>query len=199
MKTATVAFSISLAARRTRIAISPRFATRIFSNSLTGPSLSLTPDQVKGIEGNPDIAIDVHPKGTVVYLAANDSHPILGKDEVVQAMRHAIDYHAMADTFLAGQFVVHQAFWPAGLWAAYTETPYRRDIAQAKSLLEQAGHGDGFEVRIDTLTSSPYPGGLRVRLELRSGLLPQPDEVTGVRKAGGMARIRSCGRRADYA
>ena len=118
---------------------------------------NLTPDQVKGIEGNPDIAIDVHPKGTVVYLAANDSHPILGKDEVVQAMRHAIDYHAMADTFLAGQFVVHQAFWPAGLWAAYTETPYRRDIAKAKSLLEQAGHGDGFEVRIDTLTSSPYP------------------------------------------
>ena len=293
---------------------------------------NLTPDQVKGIEGNPDIAIDVHPKGTVVYLAANDSHPILGKDEVVQAIRHAIDYHAMADTFLAGQFVVHQAFWPAGLWAAYTETPYRRDIAKAKSLLEQAGHGDGFEVRIDTLTSSPYPEiaqsiqatlaqagikstittqegktlwpkyrarkhelnprplvarlrgpalqrrrlrpqpgqpcgseahrrarvaqrvgggrdqrhdgcgtqrarsgqaraalprppeapsdrgalrdpvpakragraahqrrGLRVRLELRSGLLPQRDEVTGGRKAGGMVRTRSCGRRADHA
>ena len=40
MKTATVALPISLAARRTWIAISPRFATRIFSNSLTGPSLS---------------------------------------------------------------------------------------------------------------------------------------------------------------
>lgn len=118
---------------------------------------NLTPDQVKGIEGNPDVAVDGHPKGTVVYMAANDSHPILGKDEVVQAIRHAIDYRGMADTFLAGQFVVHQAFWPAGLWAAYTETPYQLDIAKAKSLLEQAGHGDGIEVRIDTLTSSPYP------------------------------------------
>ena len=75
----------------------------------------------------------------------------------MQALRHAVDYHGMADSFLAGQFVVHQAFWPGGLWAAYTETPYRLDVGKAKSLLAEAGHGDGFEVRIDTLTSSPFP------------------------------------------
>ena len=40
--TATVAFPISLAARRTRIAISPRLATRIFANALT-ESLTPTP------------------------------------------------------------------------------------------------------------------------------------------------------------
>ena len=118
---------------------------------------NLTPDQVKGIEGNPEVAIDGYPKGTVVYLAANASHPILGQTEVVQALRHAIDYHGMADSFLAGQFVVHQAFWPGGLWAAYTATPYRLDTAKARSLLAQAGHRDGFEVRIDTLTNSPFP------------------------------------------
>ena len=118
---------------------------------------NLTPDRIAGIEGNADLAIDGYPKGTVVYMAANASHPILGKTGVVQALRHAVDYHGMADSFLAGQFVVHQAFWPGGLWAAWTETPYRLDVGKAKSLLAEAGHGDGFEVRIDTLTNSPFP------------------------------------------
>jgi peptide/nickel transport system substrate-binding protein len=118
---------------------------------------NLTPDQIKGIEGNADIAVDGHPKGTIVYMAANASHPILGKPEVVNALRYLIDYDGMAGSFLAGQFVVHQAFWPSGLWAALDDKPYNYNVAEAKALLEQAGHGDGFEVRIDTLTASPFP------------------------------------------
>ena len=118
---------------------------------------NLTPDQVKGIEDNADIVINGYPKGTVVYMAANAAHPVLGKTGVVQAIRHAVDYHGMADSFLAGQFVVHQAFWPGGLWGAYTETPYRLDVEKAKAALAEAGHGDGFEVQIDTLTNSPFP------------------------------------------
>ena len=118
---------------------------------------NLTPDQIKGIAGNPDIRVQGYTKGSVIYLAANASHPIVGNDKVVQAMRHAVDYHGMADSFLAGQFVVHQAFWPSGLWGSYTETPYTLDVDKAKALLAEAGYGDGFEVQIDTLTSSPYP------------------------------------------
>ena len=118
---------------------------------------NLTPDQVKGIEGNSDIAIDGYPKGTIVYMAANGGHPILGKQEVVQAIRNLVDYEAMANSFLAGQFVVHQAFWPGGLWAALETIPYKQDVAKAKSLLAAAGHADGFELTIHTLTNSPFP------------------------------------------
>ena len=117
----------------------------------------LTPDLVAQLAGNAEIVVDSHPRGTLIYLAANAGHPILGDRQVVQALRHAVDYHGMADTFLAGQFFVHQAFWPRGLWAAYTETPYRLDLARARSLLAQAGHGDGFTVSLDTLGSPPYP------------------------------------------
>ena len=92
-----------------------------------------------------------------MYLVANASHPILGDDRVVQALRHAVDYHGMAESFLAGQFIVHQAFRPRGLWAAYTGTPYRLDLAQTRSLLGQTGHGDGFALRLDTLGSPPFP------------------------------------------
>jgi len=118
---------------------------------------NLTPDQVKGVKNNPDIRIDGYPKGTLVYMAANAAHPILGKDEVVQAMRYLVDYEAMANSFLAGQFVVHQAFWPGGLWGALEETPYQQDVSKARALLEAAGHGDGFELTIHTLTNSPFP------------------------------------------
>ena len=117
----------------------------------------LTPDLIAGLAGNAEVAVDDYPKGVVVYLAANASHPILGDDRVVQALRHAVDYHGMAESFLAGQFIVHQAFWPRGLWAAYTETPYRIDLARARSLLAQAGHGGGFAVRLDALDSPPFP------------------------------------------
>ena len=118
---------------------------------------NLTPDQIKGMAGNADIAIDNSPKGTVVYMAANASHPILGNPDVVQAMRYLVDYEGMEKSFLAGQFVTHQAFWPAGLWAALEETPYKLDVAKAKALLAKAGYGDGFTVRIDTLNAAPFP------------------------------------------
>ena len=135
----------------------PSAQRRLLEKGDVDMARNLTPDRIEDIAGNADLAIDGYPKGTVVYMAANASHPILGKTRVVQALRHAVDYHGMADSFLAGQFVVHQAFWPGGLWAAWTETPYRLDVGKAKSLLAEAGHGDGFEVRIDTLTNSPFP------------------------------------------
>ena len=130
---------------------------RLLESGAADLARDLTPDLIAGLAGNAGIAVDSQPRGTIVYLAANATHPILGKEQVVQALRHAVDYHGMADSLLADQFIVHQAFWPRGLWAAYTETPYRLHVARAKSLLAQAGHGDGFAVRIDTLTTPPFP------------------------------------------
>ena len=41
----------------------------------------------------------------------------------------------MASSFLAGQYIVHQAFWPSGLWASLDDKPYTYDIEKAKALL----------------------------------------------------------------
>ena len=117
----------------------------------------LTPDQIAGLEGNENLAVQADPKAALIYLAANQDNEILGKPKVVEALKYLIDYKGMADSFLKGQFIVHQAAWPEGLWAAYNDTPYSVDVEKAKELLAEAGYPDGFEIRLDTLNQSPYP------------------------------------------
>ena len=140
-----------------RHASEPRAQLQLLQAGEVDVARDLTPDLIAALAGTAGVAVDDYPKSVVVYLAANASHSILGDDQVVQALRHAVDYDGMAESFLAGQFIVHQAFWPRGLWAAYTETPYRLDLARARSLLAHAGHGGGFAVRLDTLDSPPFP------------------------------------------
>lgn len=117
----------------------------------------LTPDQIQGLEGSEGLEVQVNPKAALIYLAANQDHEILGNAKVVEALKYLADYEGMADSFLKGQYIVHQAAWPEGLWAAYNETPYSLDVEKAKELLAEAGYPDGFEIRFDTLNESPYP------------------------------------------
>jgi peptide/nickel transport system substrate-binding protein len=62
----------------------------------------------------------------------------------------------MADSFLRGQYKVHQAFWPSGFFASLTDTPYHLDVAKAKGLLAEAGYPDGFAVELDAASTSPW-------------------------------------------
>jgi len=118
---------------------------------------NLQPDQIRGLEGNDDIVVGDYPKAGLTYVATNDAHEILGKPQVRLAMRYLIDYQGMVNSFLKGQYRVHQAIWPAGLWASYDETPFSLDIDKAKALLAEAGYPNGgFKVTIDTLTESPF-------------------------------------------
>ena len=118
---------------------------------------NLTPDQIKGLEGNADVVVNDYPKAALTYLASNEAHDILGKPQVRAAMRYVIDYEGMVTSFLAGQYKIHQSFWPSGLWASYDVTPFSLDLEKAKALLAEAGHGDGgFKITIDTLNESPF-------------------------------------------
>jgi len=117
---------------------------------------TLTPDQIAGLEGAENIVIEPKPKSTLLYMAANDGHEILGKPKVQEALRYLIDYEGMEGSFLKGQANIHQSFWPSGLWASADDRLYGLNVDRAKALLAEAGHGGGFEVTIDTLNSSPY-------------------------------------------
>ena len=118
---------------------------------------NLTSDQIKGVMDNDKLHIASDPKGALMYMAANAAHPILGDPKVSMAIRYLVDYEGMVSTFLSGQYVVHQAAWPGGLWGALEEKPFKLDVEKAKALLAEAGHGEGFTVRLDTLNASPFP------------------------------------------
>lgn len=117
---------------------------------------NLSADQIAGLEGNDDIVIQTDPKATMIYLQVNMRDPVLSKPEVREALRYLVDYQGMADSFLRGQFKVHQTFWPSGFYASLTETPFSLDVAKAKALLAEAGHGDGIKVVLDAFNTPPY-------------------------------------------
>ncbi len=117
---------------------------------------NLTADQIAGLEGNSDIVIQTDPKATLIYLQVNMRDPVLSEPKVREALRYLVDYQGMADSFLRGQYIVHQSFWPSGFFASLTDNPFALDVAKAKALLAEAGHGDGIEVEMDAFNTAPY-------------------------------------------
>jgi len=118
---------------------------------------NLTPDMIQALAGNKELTVSSFPKADTYYLGLNQSFEPLTKPKVREALRWLIDYQGMADTFLKGQFQVQEAFWPAGFPGALTENPFKLDAAKAKQLLAEGGYPNGFEVSLDTPTSSPFP------------------------------------------
>jgi peptide/nickel transport system substrate-binding protein len=117
---------------------------------------NITPDQLAALKNHPDIVIGTYPKADLYYMGLNQKHEHLRKPKVRQAIRWLVDYHGMADTFLRGQFKVHQAFWPSGFFAALTDTPFKLDVARARQLLAEAGLPNGFSVKLDHANVAPF-------------------------------------------
>ncbi len=111
---------------------------------------NLGPEEMAALASNPDIRMQEGVKGTVYYLGLNQKNPNLAKPEVRQALKHLVDYSAIADTIMKGRARVHQAFLPDGFLGALDETPFALDVEKAKALLAEAGLPEGFTVTMDT-------------------------------------------------
>ncbi len=99
----------------------------------------LTPVDIEGMAGNADIKIQSDVGGQVFYLSFNQKNENYKNQKLLDAMRWAIDYQGMADTFLKGSMVVHQAYLPNGYLGALSDTPYKLDIEKAKALVAESG------------------------------------------------------------
>lgn len=100
---------------------------------------NLNPEDIAGARKVDDIQIMDELRGRLMYLALNQKHPDLSKPQVRQAIKYLIDYQAMQDSFLNGQYTIHQNFLPRSFLGAVDENPFSLDVAKAKALLAEAG------------------------------------------------------------
>lgn len=107
----------------------------------------LTPVDIAGVQGNPDININDELRGRIMYVALNQTREPLNDPKVIEAIKLLIDYDGMAESFLKGNYVVHQAFLPKGFLGAIDDKPYSLDVEKAKALLKEAGAED-LEIQI---------------------------------------------------
>lgn len=99
----------------------------------------LTPTDIEGLAGNPAVKMQADVGGQIFYLSFNQKNEQYKNEKFLDAMRYAIDYQGMVDTFLKGTEVVHQSFLPIGYLGALEDNPYSLDIEKAKALLAESG------------------------------------------------------------
>jgi len=106
---------------------------------------NLNPEDVKGLSGNADVTVNDELRGRLMYTSFNQKHPAFSKPKVAEAMKYLIDYEGMQNSFLQGQWMIHQTFLPQTYFGAIDDKPYSYDPEKAKALLAEAGLADGFE------------------------------------------------------
>jgi peptide/nickel transport system substrate-binding protein len=116
----------------------------------------LSSDQLKSVVGKAGFALDKQPQLTSMYMAANLNLPQFKKVPVLQALKYAIDYEAIAKNITPNLWTVWQAFLPKGVPGAISDTPFKKDVAKAKALLAEGGYPNGFEVTLDHFAQAPY-------------------------------------------
>ena len=117
---------------------------------------NLTPDQLTTLAKDPAYTLVTSPKSYINYLALNQSHPMLSKPQVRQAIKWAIDYTGIAASITPNTYEPHQSFLPKGFPGALTDLPFQKNVAKAKALLADAGVPNGFEVTMDHPSAAPF-------------------------------------------
>lgn len=106
----------------------------------------LNPEDVAGAREADGVKIHDEMRGRLMYLAFSQKHPELSKPEVRQALKMLVDYQGMQDSFLKGQYIIHQNFLPKTFLGAVDENPFSLNVEKAKELLAAAGVPEGLEI-----------------------------------------------------
>ena len=123
----------------------------------TGEADIITPvpvTDVSLIENDPSIIIDVAPATTYRYVTLNtewalpDGRKPFSDKRVRQACNYAFDSEAYAKVVFNGYAKAPTSIFSDSILYYSEQTPYTADIEKAKSLMEEAGYADGFDVEI---------------------------------------------------
>ena len=118
---------------------------------------TLGSDELNTVSSDKSIGVTGTDALTLIFVQMNMGVPMFQKREVLQAMKWAIDYDAIAQHVTPGLWMQWQSVLPKGTPGALVEKPFHRDVAKAKSLLAAAGYPNGFTVKFDHPNTWPYP------------------------------------------
>lgn len=108
---------------------------------------NLSPEDMEAVAKKDGLALDNELRGRIMYFSMNQKDPVLSKPKVRMAMKYLVDYKGMVNSFLKGQYAVHQAYLPLTYMGELADNPYKLDVAKAKALLKEAGVGE-FSVKM---------------------------------------------------
>ena len=109
---------------------------------------NLSPEDVAGARAAGGIKVSDEMRGRMMYWAANQKNPMLADPKVIAALKWAVDYDGMANSFLKGQYTPHQAFLPKTFLGALEERPYSLDMDKAKAAMAASDHPSCGPIRI---------------------------------------------------
>ncbi|QCR36491.1 ABC transporter substrate-binding protein [Nissabacter sp. SGAir0207] len=116
-------------------------------------------DQFAALAHQSGVKVASFPSGLIYYLGFNTQNaqqPALGNPALWQAARWLVDYDALANQLLKGQFQVHQSFLPQGFDGALENQPFHLDVAKAKQILSQGGIQPGTRFTLTIVNQPPY-------------------------------------------
>jgi peptide/nickel transport system substrate-binding protein len=114
---------------------------------------NLPADLLPGLAQSPRLAVTIRPGTNYAYLAFNFRDPLLARRNVRRALALSIDRDALTEGLWRGTVEKTETLLPPGHWARDDSLPpLRRDLAEARRLLDAAGFLD--------------PGGGRPRLSI---------------------------------
>jgi peptide/nickel transport system substrate-binding protein len=116
----------------------------------------LNADQLKSVQKEPSFTFARADQLMSMYIGLNMAQPQFQKQEVMQAIKWAIDYDAIAKNITPNVWSVWQTFLPKGSPGSIADKPFKKDPAKAKALLAKGGFADGFSVTFDHFAKSPY-------------------------------------------
>lgn len=122
------------------------------------------PNDLVRIARDPRLKIYHMQPNNIMYLAINNTKPPFDDVRVRRAINEAIDAKALVHNFYDPSAMVADEFLPAAIWPHGVKVSYAYDPADARRLLAQAGHPNGFSTTLWYMTlPRPY--------------LPQPQRV----------------------
>lgn len=117
----------------------------------TGEATAIYPmptDQVATVRSAGDINMVSIPSTTMRYVTLNTNYEPLSDVRVRQALNYAFDQEEYCRVMYSGAATPATSVLPEIVPGYKAQTPYEVDLDKAKSLLEEAGYADGFEVDI---------------------------------------------------